>query len=76
MRECARCQEKGENVLEEATESKEKILVGKRGAAQRLDVSVRTIDNLVRSKKLMPRRIGMRVLFLVSDLQKFAQRAK
>jgi excisionase family DNA binding protein len=52
------------------------ILVGRKDAAQLLGVSPRSIDNLIRAKKLPVKRIGARVLFLRSDLENFAQRSK
>jgi excisionase family DNA binding protein len=55
-------------------ETNEKILVGRRDAAELLSVSSRTIDYLVSSKALRPRRIGARVLFLRSELETFARR--
>ena len=54
--------------------SDSRILIGRREAALLLSVSPRTVDNLIRGKKLRPRRIGARVLFLRSDLEKFARR--
>ena len=53
---------------------KDKILVGRKGAAELLDVSRRTIDNLVLAGALQPKRIGNRVLFLRADIEKLAKK--
>ena len=45
--------------------------VDRKTAAGILSVSVRTVDNLLRSSQLRPRRIGARVLILRSDLENF-----
>jgi excisionase family DNA binding protein len=50
------------------------ILVGKRQAASLLAVSVRTIENLIKSKELPARRIGRRVLIPRQSLIEFARR--
>ena len=50
----------------------ERILVGKREAAAMLSVSMRTIDNLIYVKALPVRRVGKRVLFRRTDLERFA----
>jgi excisionase family DNA binding protein len=52
-----------------------KILVGRKEAAERLSVSVRTLDNLIRSNQLVARRIGARVLVSCRELENFARRA-
>jgi excisionase family DNA binding protein len=54
----------------------ERILVGRKEAAQLLSVSPRTIDNLIRAKRIRTRRIGARVLFLKTELEAFARSAK
>ncbi len=51
----------------------EKILISKDAAAAMLSVSLRTIDNLVRAKELRPRRIGRRLLFTRTELQRFSR---
>lgn len=60
----------------EANETNRPILISRRDAAQLLAVSTRTVDSLIREKKLPVKRIGTRVLFLRSDLESFAKRAK
>jgi excisionase family DNA binding protein len=54
----------------------DRILVGRRDAALLLSVSPRTIDNLIRAKRIRPRRIGARVLFLRTELEAFARGAQ
>ena len=51
----------------------EKILISKDAAAAMLSVSLRTIDNLVRAKELRPRRIGRRLLFTRTELERFSR---
>ena len=60
----------------DANETNRPILVSRRDAAQLLAVSTRTIDSLIAEKRLPVKRIGTRVLFLRSDLDNFAKRAK
>lgn len=50
-----------------------KILMSKREAAEMLSVSVRTIDNLIRARELRPRRVGRRVLFPRTELERFSR---
>ena len=52
----------------------DKILVDKKTAAAALSVSVRTLENLIRSKRLIPRRIGRRTLIPRAALESFARR--
>lgn len=52
----------------------EKLLYGKREAAQLLSVSVRTLDNLIARKELCVRRCGRRVLISRRALEEFARR--
>lgn len=52
----------------------DRILISRLEAASLLSISPRTIDNLIRSRQLRPRRVGSRVLFLRSDLELFAKR--
>jgi len=52
----------------------EPILVSKRAAATALGISVRTLENLMTMKEIIPRRIGKRVLFDVREIQRFARR--
>ena len=51
----------------------EPILVSKREAATLLSVSMRTIDNLLRAGERRPRRVGKRVLFSRTELDRFAR---
>lgn len=53
--------------------SQTKILVGKKPAAELLDLSPRTIDYLVSGGELPVVRVGRRVLFRVADLEAFAR---
>ena len=50
------------------------ILCGKKEAAALLNVSVRTIDNLLKAKELRARKVGARVLIQRSELERFALR--
>ena len=54
--------------------SQDSILVSKRDAARMLSVSTRTIDNLIRAKRLSVRRIGRRTLIPRSALEQLARR--
>jgi excisionase family DNA binding protein len=54
--------------------SQDSILVSKRDAARLLSVSTRTIDNLIRAKRLSVRRIGRRSLVPRSALEQLARR--
>ncbi len=51
----------------------EKLLLSKRETAQRLSVSLRTVDNLLARGELKARRIGRRVLIHEDDLERFAR---
>jgi excisionase family DNA binding protein len=57
------------------TDDNEKILVGRLEAARLLSICPRTVDNLIREKRLRGRKIGARVLFLRSELEAFARAA-
>jgi len=50
-----------------------KILVSKRDAALALSLSIRTIENLIRRKELVARRVGRPTLIVASSLQPFAR---
>ncbi len=50
------------------------LLVSKKQAALMLGLSVRSIENLVARKELVPHRVGRRVLFLRKSLEQFARR--
>ncbi len=53
--------------------SSQKLLVGRREAADLLSISARAVDYLVANKQLSTRRIGARVLIPLSDLQRFVR---
>jgi excisionase family DNA binding protein len=53
--------------------SNQKLLVGRREAADLLSISARAVDYLVANKQLSTRRIGSRVLIPVADLQRFVR---
>ncbi len=50
------------------------LLVSKRDAAALLSLCVRTVDNLIATKKLPARRVGRRVLIPYAALVQFARR--
>lgn len=50
------------------------LLVSKRDAAALLSLCVRTVDNLIATKKLPARRVGRRVLIPYTALVQFARR--
>jgi excisionase family DNA binding protein len=52
----------------------EQLLVSKRDAAKMLSVSTRTIDNLIRAKRLPIRKIGRRSLVPRTALEQLARR--
>ncbi len=51
----------------------QRLLVGRREAADLLSISARALDYLVANKQLTTRRIGSRVLIPISELQRFAR---
>ena len=53
--------------------SSQRLLVGRKEAADLLSISARAVDYLVANKQLATRRIGSRVLIPVSDLQRFVR---
>ena len=53
--------------------SNQRLLVGRREAADLLSISARALDYLVANRRLSVRRIGSRVLIPLSDLQRFAR---
>lgn len=53
-----------------------KLLFSKREAAQRLSISIRTLENLLATKELEARRIGRRVLIPAAVLESFANAYK
>lgn len=54
------------------TNTREQLLVSKRRAAEALSVSVRTVENLIVSKRLPSRKIGRRRLIPYSALRALA----
>lgn len=61
-------------VMQVDVPSQTKILIGKKPAAEILDLCPRTIDYLVAGGELPVVRVGRRVLFRVADLEAFARR--
>jgi excisionase family DNA binding protein len=51
----------------------QRLLVGRREAADLLSISARALDYLVANRQLTTRRIGSRVLIPISELQRFAR---
>jgi len=52
-----------------------KLLISKREAAQALGgLSIRTIENFIRRKELLVRKVGRRTLVVASSLQSFVRR--
>jgi excisionase family DNA binding protein len=51
-----------------------KLLYSKKEAASALSVSVRTLENYIRRKELIARRIGRRTLVPLASLEAFARR--
>ena len=51
----------------------DRLLVGRREAARMLSISQRSLDYLLADRRLHARRIGGRVLFAVSELQRYAR---
>jgi excisionase family DNA binding protein len=51
-----------------------KLLVTKREAASALSVSIRTIENFIRRKELVVRKLGRRTLIPLAALEAFARR--
>jgi excisionase family DNA binding protein len=51
-----------------------KLLVTKREAAAALSISIRTVENFIRRKELVARKIGRRTLIPLSALASFARR--
>jgi hypothetical protein len=52
----------------------DKILHDKRSTAATLDISVRTLEKLVATGEIIPRRIGRRILFDLREIERFARR--
>jgi hypothetical protein len=51
----------------------DKLLIGRREAADMLSISRRALDYLVANKQLTARHIGARVLISVADLRRFSR---
>jgi excisionase family DNA binding protein len=51
----------------------DKILVDKKTAAAALSVSVRTLENLLKNKEIIARKIGRRTLIPRAALESFAR---
>lgn len=51
-----------------------KLLVSKRDAASALNISIRTLENFIRRKELIARKIGRRTLIPLTSLEAFARR--
>jgi hypothetical protein len=52
----------------------EPLLVSKRTAATMLGISVRTLENLIAMREIIPRYIGKRCLLEVRKIEQFARR--
>jgi hypothetical protein len=52
----------------------EPLLVSKRTAATMLGISVRTLENLIAAREIIPRYIGKRCLLEVRKIEQFARR--
>ena len=52
----------------------DRIFHGKRETATTLGISVRTLENLVAMREIVPRRIGRHVLFEAREIERFARR--
>jgi excisionase family DNA binding protein len=50
-----------------------RLLLSKRDTAARLNISVRTLENLVAIGEIRPRRIGKRVLFELREISRFSR---
>jgi excisionase family DNA binding protein len=69
---CRAVRELTATVKESATAPAPQLL-SKKHAALALSVSVRTIDRMIAQRQLHPRRIGDRVLFHRSEIQRFTR---
>ena len=52
----------------------EQLLFSKRSTAATLGISMRTLENLMAVREIIPRRIGKRVLFEAREIERFARR--
>jgi excisionase family DNA binding protein len=59
--------------MREKVPNNQRLLVGRREAADLLSISARALDYLVANHQLNTRRIGARVLIPISELQRFAR---
>jgi excisionase family DNA binding protein len=57
----------------ETIPNSQRLLVGRKEAADLLSISARALDYLVANHQLTTRRIGARVLIPISELQRFAR---
>jgi excisionase family DNA binding protein len=57
----------------ETIPNNQRLLVGRREAADLLSISARALDYLVANHQLNTRRIGARVLIPIAELQRFAR---
>jgi excisionase family DNA binding protein len=59
--------------LRETIPNNQRLLVGRKEAADLLSISARALDYLVSNRRLGTRRIGSRVLIPASELQRFVR---
>jgi excisionase family DNA binding protein len=59
--------------IRETIPNNQRLLVGRKEAADLLSISARVLDYLVATRQLSTRRIGSRVLIPISELQRFAR---
>ena len=57
----------------ETIPNNQRLLVGRKEAADLLSISARALDYLVANRQLSTRRIGARVLIPIAELQRFAR---
>jgi excisionase family DNA binding protein len=57
----------------ETIPNNQRLLVGRKEAADLLSISARALDYLVANRQLSTRRIGSRVLIPIAELQRFAR---
>ncbi len=57
----------------ETIPNNQRLLVGRKEAADLLSISARALDYLVANRQLTTRRIGSRVLIPIAELQRFAR---
>ncbi len=59
--------------VRETIPNNQRLLVGRKEAADLLSISARALDYLVANRQLSTRRIGSRVLIPIAELQRFAR---